>query len=219
MTPYQEELIENTRNYLKSKFSSESSGHDYWHMYRVWKLSKRIAVEEKQVDQFTLELAALLHDIDDWKFNDGECFGAKAARDWLIRQGVEESVITHVELIIENVSYKGANVETQLETIEGKIVHDADKLDAIGAIGIGRTFAYGGSKGRVMYDPNITPVMHNTFNEYKKSKGPTINHFYEKLFLLKDRMYTKTGAKIATSRHKYMEEFIQEFLDEWNGKR
>jgi len=214
------EIIEQTRDFVEKKFTSEGSGHDYWHMYRVWQLAKHIAASEHNVDMFTLELAALLHDIADWKFHDGdEEAGPRAAREWLEQLDVDNTVIEHIEDIIRNVSFKGANVETNLKTIEGKIVHDADKLDAIGAMGIARTFAYGGSKGRPIYDPNISPKQHDTFEAYKKNDAPTINHFYEKLLLLKDRMYTKTGKQLAQHRHTMMEAFLEEFFAEWEGKR
>lgn len=215
------EIVERTRAYLEGKFNTESSGHDYWHMYRVWQLAKHIAKSEKDVDIFTLELTALLHDIADWKFHDGdEEAGPRAAREWLEGFDVDNKVIEHVEDVIRNISFKGANVETNLKTIEGQIVHDADKLDGIGAVGIGRTFAFGGTVGRPMYDPNCIAEQHDTFEAYKNSiKNPTINHFYEKLFLIKDRMFTKTGKEMAQHRHKVMEEFLGEFLAEWDGKR
>ncbi|HET9411655.1 MAG TPA: HD domain-containing protein [Candidatus Saccharimonadales bacterium] len=213
-------IIEQTRAFLEEKFNDESSGHDYWHMHRVWQLAKHIAKSEEGVDMFTLELAALLHDVADWKFHDGdEEAGPRAAHEWLKGLNVDDAVIEHIEDIIRNVSFKGANVGTKLKTIEGQIVHDADKLDAIGAIGIGRAFAYGGSKGRPMHDPNITAVQHDSFEAYKNNNGPTINHFYEKLLLLKDRMFTKSGKELARYRHKMMEEFLKEFLAEWDGKR
>lgn len=216
----QNEIIAKTKQFLEEKFNTESSGHDYWHMYRVWQLAKHIASKEEGVDLFTLELAALLHDIADWKFHDGdEEAGPRAARDWLESMNVNDAVIVHIEDIIRNVSFKGANVETKLKTIEGQIVHDADKLDAIGAIGIGRTFAYGGAKGRPMHEPNRPAEQHDAFDAYKKSNSPTINHFYEKLLLLKDRMFTKTGRELARHRHDVMEQFLNEFLDEWEGKR
>jgi uncharacterized protein len=186
-------------------------------MYRVWKLAKHIASKEKGVDMFTLELAALLHDIADWKFHD-EKAGPQEAKIWLESLGVNSEIIKHVEEIIRNVSFKGANVKTKLKTIEGQIVSDADKLDAIGAIGIGRAFAYGGATGRLMHDPNRPVVQHDTFEAYKNSNSPTINHFYEKLLLLKDRMYTKTGKELAEHRHAFMKQFLKEFLNEWDGK-
>ncbi len=189
-------------------------------MYRTWKVAKHIAANEPSADMLTVELAALLHDIADWKFHDGdEEAGPRAAREWLESLGVGNDIIEHVEDIIRNVSFKGANVETKLKTIEGQIVHDADKLDAIGAIGIGRTFAYGGAKGRPMHDPNQSAEQHDTFEAYKNSSSPTINHFYEKLLLLKDRMFTKTGKELAQHRHEVMEQFLKEFLEEWEGKR
>jgi uncharacterized protein len=215
-----EEIVLKTKNFLEEKFTTESSGHDYWHMYRVWQLARHIAAKEDNVGMFTLELAALLHDIADWKFHDGdEEAGPRAAREWLESLGVENAVIEHIEDIIRNVSFKGANVETKLKTIEGQIVHDADKLDAIGAIGIGRTFAYGGAKGRPMHDPSRPAEQHDTFEAYKSNSSPTINHFYEKLLLLKDRMFTKTGKELAQHRHEVMEQFLKEFLEEWEGKR
>lgn len=216
----EEQVILKTKDFIKEKFSVEGSGHDYWHMYRVWQLAKHIAKQEDNVNTFDLELAALLHDIADWKFHDGdEEAGPRAAREWLESLDVNDKTIKHVEDIIRNLSFKGANVETKLDTIEGQIVHDADKLDAIGAIGIGRTFAYGGAKGRSMHDPNIKPEQHNTAEAYKSSAGPTINHFYEKLLLLKDRMFTKTGKAMAKHRHKVMEQFLEEFYVEWEGKK
>lgn len=217
----QTEVIEKTRAFLEENFKTESSGHDYWHMYRVWKLAKHIAATEKEADLFTVELAALLHDIADWKFNDGDTdAGPKATRAWLESLDVDASTIEHVEDIIRSITFKGANVETVLTTIESKIVHDADKLDGVGAIGIGRTFAFGGTVGRPMYDPQRPPVQHDTFEDYKKAiSNPTINHFYEKLLLMKDRMFTKTGKELARHRHEVMEQFLQEFMAEWDGKR
>jgi uncharacterized protein len=213
------ESIEKTKEFLKEKFSAESTGHDYWHMYRTWKVAKHIAAKEKGVDMFTVELAALLHDIADWKFAGGdEEAGPRAARKWLESLDVDDSIIEHIEDIIRSVSFKGAKVETNLKTIEGQIVHDADKLDAIGALGIGRTFAYGGAIGRPMHDPERPAELHASFAAYKNSNSPTINHFYEKLLLLKDRMFTQTGRDIAEHRHKVMEEFLDEFHAEWEGK-
>lgn len=216
----QPEVILKTHDFIKAKFESESSGHDYWHMYRVWKLAQHIASREKNVDTFTLELAALVHDIADFKFHDGDTeAGPRAARKWLESLGVDNKVIEHIEDIIRNVSFKGANVVSKLTTIEGQIVHDADKLDAIGAIGIGRTFAYGGFKGRPMHDPSQTAEQHDTFEAYKNNNSPTINHFYEKLLLLKDRMFTKTGKELAQHRHEVLEQFLDEFLEEWEGRK
>jgi uncharacterized protein len=162
----------------------------------------------------------LLHDIADWKFHDGDMeAGPKAARAWLEKIDVDGTVIEHVEDIIRTVSFKGANVSPAMKTIEGKIIHDADKLDAMGAIGIARVFAYGGAHDRLIHDPDHRPEQHDSFEAYKNSQGPSINHFYEKLLLLKDRMYTATGRKLAAQRHRYLEQFLEEFHGEWEGRR
>jgi uncharacterized protein len=212
--------VQKTADYVKEKFSGEGTGHDWWHMYRVWQLAKTIAAKETEADLYIVELGALLHDIADWKFHDGdEEAGPKAAREWLESIAVEESLITHIEDIIRTVSFKGAGVASNMKTIEGKIIHDADKIDAIGAIGIARTFAYGGANHREIYNPDVKPEQHGSFEDYKKSQGHTVNHFYEKLLLLKDRMYTQTAKQIAEERHRYMEDFLDEFYAEWEGKK
>ena len=219
MTSDQQKIVDATAEFIRQKFSGEGTGHDWWHMYRVWQLSKTIASSEPGVDMYVLELAALLHDVADWKFHDGdEEAGPKAAREWLESQSVDEAVILHIEDIIRTVSFKGAGVASNMKTIEGKIVHDSDKIDAIGAIGIARAFAYGGAHNREMYSPDQEPEQHDSFQAYQKGGGHTINHFYEKLLLLKDRMYTKTGKQIATERHVYTERFLAEFYNEWDGK-
>lgn len=211
--------IDKTADFIKAKMLGEGSGHDWWHVYRVWQIAKTIADNEPSADRATVELAALLHDIADWKFANGDLeAGPKAAREWLEKCGVDDTVIKHIEDIIRDTSFKGAQVDLGLKTLEAKIIFDADKLDAIGAIGVARTFAYGGSKGHSMYEPNQKPVMHATFEEYKTSQSPTINHFYEKLLLLKDLMHTETGKNMAQSRHKYMETYLEEFYKEWEGK-
>jgi uncharacterized protein len=172
-----------------------------------------------EADRLIVELGALLHDIADWKFADGDLeAGPKAARKWLESKTVSEEVITHIEDIIRDTSFKGANVGLNLKTLEAKIVFDADKLDAIGAIGIGRTFAYGGSTRQSMYEPDQKPVLHDSFEAYKNSKSSTINHFYEKLLLLKDIMKTTTGKRLAQHRHEVMEQFLDEFFKEWKGE-
>lgn len=204
--------------YIKQRLSGEGSGHDWWHVYRVWKNAVHIAGNE-QADLFVVELAALLHDIADWKFNDGnDDIGPQLAAEWLESLSVEESVIKHVCRIIQDISFKGAGVATGMKTIEGMIVQDADRLDAIGAIGIARAFAYGGSKGREMYNPDLSPRNHDSFEEYKNSRGSSINHFYEKLLLLKDRMNTGTARKIAEKRHVFMQYYLTEFFEEWEGR-
>ncbi|MEO7364557.1 MAG: HD domain-containing protein [Candidatus Saccharimonadales bacterium] len=212
-------IISQTADYVRAKFESEGTGHDWWHMYRVWQLSKTIAATEQNVDLFVVELAALLHDIADWKFHDGdEKIGPREARKWLTSKQVSNSVIEHVEDIIRTVSFKGAGVPSNMKTIEGKIVHDADKLDALGAVGIARTFAYGGANGRGLYDPADKVTLHQDFESYKQNNGASLNHFYEKLLLLKDRMYTEAAKELAAGRHQYMEGYLQRFHDEWAGK-
>jgi len=213
-----EKIVVQTSTYIKSRLSGEGSGHDWWHVYRVWKNAVHIAGYE-QADLFVVELAALLHDIADWKFNDGnDDIGPQLAKEWLDKLGVDESTVTHVCRIIKDISFKGAGVATGMNSIEGKIVQDADRLDAMGAIGIGRAFAYGGSKGREMYNPDMKPEQHDSFEQYKNSRGSSINHFYEKLLLLKELMNTDTARKIAEKRHTFMEEYLQEFFQEWEGK-
>ena len=213
-----EKIINRTAEFIRNKFKGEGSGHDWWHIYRVWKSAVHIASLEK-ADLFIVELAALLHDIADWKFYDGnEAIGPQLAREWMESLAVEENVIMHVCQIINDISFKGAGVVTNMKTIEGDIVQDADRLDAIGAIGISRAFAYGGSKGRELYNPDRKPERHDSFNQYKKSEGSSINHFYEKLLLLKDLMNTDTARKIAEQRHKVMEVFLHEFFLEWEGR-
>ena len=213
-----EKIINKTAEYIKEKLTGESSGHDWWHVYRVWKNAIHIGKIEK-ADLFIIELASLLHDIADWKFQDGDDnIGPKLAREWLEKLAVDENIISHVCQIIKDASFKGVGVKIKMKTIEGMIVQDADRLDAIGAIGIARTFAYGGSKGREMYNPDIKPEKHESFKRYKNSQSPTINHFYEKLLLLKELMNTATAKKIAEKRHKIMEEFLNNFFQEWEGK-
>ncbi len=212
------ELIRKTADFIKEKFSSEGTGHDWWHMYRVWQLARHINKTEK-ANALVVELGALLHDIADWKFHDGDMeAGPKAAREWLESLNVDEAVILQIEDIIRKVSFKGAGVASNMSTLEGKIIHDADKLDAMGALGIARTFAYGGAHDRAIYDPDNKPKDHKDFESYKNDKGSGVNHFYEKLLLLKDRMYTATGKKMAQHRHVYMEGYLEEFYAEWEGK-
>jgi uncharacterized protein len=213
------EIIQTTTNYVRGLLSGEGSGHDWFHVERVRNVALHIAHEES-ADSFVVELAALLHDVADWKFAGGDHdAGPQAARDWLTSVGVEQPIIEHVASIIAGLSFKGAGVETLMSTIEGRCVQDADRLDAIGAIGVARAFAYGGHKGRALYDPAIPPQPHASFEAYKKNSGPTINHFYEKLLLLKDRMNTTTGKRLAAERHAFLERFLDQFFAEWEGKR
>lgn len=211
------EALTKTETYVRQKLEGEGSGHDWWHIHRVRNTALKLAKKE-QADLLIVELAALLHDIADHKFHGGdEKIGPATARKWLENLKVREPVIKNVCDIIRDVSFKGAEVETPMKTIEGKVVQDADRLDALGAIGIARAFAYGGYKERELYNPEITPESHHSFEEYKNSTGPTLNHFYEKLFLLKDRMNTDTGRRLAEKRHHFMKEYVNRFLAEWKG--
>jgi uncharacterized protein len=211
------DILERTANHVQSALASEGSGHDWWHIERVWRMAKRIGQAEG-ADLLVVELAALLHDIADWKAHGGDAtIGPKTAMTWLASLNAEPKIVQHVGEIIANISFKGAGVEQPALSLEGKVVQDADRLDAIGAIGIARTFAYGGSKGRLIYDPSCKPVSHQTAAAYFNSNGTSINHFYEKLLLLKDRMNTATGKRIAEERHHYMEGFLRQFYNEWEG--
>ncbi len=220
---YDEQVIQKTKMFVRERLGGEPTGHDWWHVYRVWRMSKRIAEEEskrgKTVNIFVVELAALLHDIADYKFNNGdEEVGLKITREWLSSLKVPEEIIVQVCEIIKQVSFKGAGVETKPSSIEGEIVQDADRLDALGAIGIARCFATGSRLGNPIYIPGLKPVHHNSFEEYKTKRTTSINHFYEKLLLLKDRMNTETGRRLAEGRHKYMEEYLERFFKEWEGE-
>lgn len=212
------EILFKTSEFVQSRMKGDS-GHDWWHILRVRNTALALGKEEK-ADLFVVELAALLHDIADHKFHGGnETLGPEIAREWLLSINVDQTITTHVCQIIKNVSFKGAGVETNMTTIEGKVVQDADRLDAIGAIGIARAFSYGGYRNRELYNPDVPPTMHSSFEAYKKDEGHTINHFYEKLFLLKDRMNTDSGKKLAEKRHLFMEAYVSRFLMEWNGKK
>lgn len=216
------QTIEATRQFIEEKFKTEASGHDYWHMYRVWQLAKTIAADEPGVDMYIVELGALLHDIADAKFHGGDdTAGPRAARQWLVSLGVDDDTIKAVEHIVGAISFHASLRQDRPPlSPEAKIVHDADKLDAIGAIGIARTFVYSGAKARPMYDPALRPIKHESAESYQTSGGSTtINHFYEKLLLLKDIMLTKIGRQIAEHRHVYMQQFLDEFYAEWDGDR
>ncbi len=207
--------IRDTEEFVRNYFERESSGHDWWHIYRVRNLALKIAKREGG-DLFLIEMAALLHDLDDWKLNKGS--EESKIKKWLTSIGFSEEKTTEVVNIVEQVSFKGAGVETRATSIEAQIVQDADRLDAIGAIGIARTFAYGGNRGRLIYHPDSKPEMHSSFEDYKKTTAPTINHFYEKLLLLKGRMNTETAKKMAEKRHNFMEVFLKQFFEEWENK-
>lgn len=213
-----ETLLASITEDVRKKFEGEGTGHDWWHIKRVTQLAVRIGTEEG-ADATVVELAALLHDIDDWKFNGGDDeAGSRAAALLLKKHGADDALTETVCDIIDRVSFKGAGVKDDMPSLEGRCVQDADRLDALGAIGIARAFAYGGSKARPLYDPNVKPVLHATKKAYISSEGTTLNHFDEKLFLLKDRMHTATGKRFAEQRHARMKEFYDQFLNEWNGE-
>lgn len=214
----QEIIIQKTIDFVKETLANAEGGHDWWHIYRVWNLARQIAKTEN-ADGFIVELGALLHDIADSKFYDGdEEIGPAKAREFLNVINVEETTIRHIENIITNISFKGGKHSQQFKSTELDIVQDADRLDALGAIGIARTFNYGGFKNREIYNPDVKPNLNMTKEEYKNSTAPSLNHFYEKLLLLKNRMNTKTGRAMAEHRHKYMEGFLKEFYSEWSGE-
>lgn len=215
----QETVIEKTIEYVKEILTGAEGGHDWWHIYRVWNLSKQIT-ESENVNKFIVQLGALLHDIADSKFHDGdEDIGPCKAREFLDSLDVEEDVIVHVENIITNISFKGGKHVQKFTSPELDVIQDADRLDAMGAIGIARTFNYGGFKNREIYNPEIMPDLDMSKEEYKNSNAPSINHFYEKLLLLKGRMNTETGKNLAEQRHEFMMQFLDEFYKEWNGER
>ena len=213
-----EQIILNTIDFVKETLEGAEGGHDWFHIERVYKNALLISENEK-VDRFTVQLGALLHDIADAKFYNGdESIGPKKAKEFLKKQYVDEDIIIHIENIILFISYKSLlDTSKKFTSPELDVIQDADRLDAIGAIGIARCFNYGGFKNRSLYDPTIEPNLEMTKEQYKKSTAPTINHFYEKLLLLKDKMNTKTGQLLAKERHRYMEGFLQQFYEEWNG--
>jgi uncharacterized protein len=212
-------LIDSTISFVKDQLKTAEGGHDWFHIERVYRNALLIA-ESETCNIEIVKLGALLHDIADSKFHNGdETIGPKTARIFLESQNVSEEIITHVINIIQNISFKGGNFDKKFNSIELEIVQDADRLDAIGAIGIARTFNYGGFKNRTIYNPSIAPKLGMDKEEYKKSEAPTINHFYEKLLLLKDKMNTQTGKKIAQERHFFMEKFLSQFYAEWEGEK
>lgn len=212
-------IIRKTIEFVKISLSDAEGGHDWWHIYRVWKTAQHIAQNE-EVDTFIVELGALLHDIADSKFHGGdEEIGPLRARKFLKSLQVQEDVITHIEAIISNISFKGGGLPQQFKSPELDVIQDADRLDALGAIGIARTFNYGGHKGRAIYNPEIKPNLNLSKEEYKNSDAPTLNHFYEKLLLLKDRMNTATGRKMAEERHAFMLTYLDQFYKEWDGEK
>ena len=211
--------IEQTIDYVKKELKDAEAGHDWFHIERVYKNTLLLLQTEKANHQIAV-LGALLHDIADSKFHNGdETVGPQKANEFMTAIGIAQEVKKHVISIIENISFKGGNFEKSFHSKELEVVQDADRLDAMGAIGIARTFNYGGFKNNPLYDPELPPKLNMTKEEYKNHKGTTINHFYEKLLLLKDLMNTKTGKQLAQKRHDYMEDFLKQFLVEWEGSR
>ena len=214
-----ENQIDKTITFVKQQLANAEGGHDWFHIERVYNNALTIAKHEN-VNVFVVKLGALLHDIADSKFHNGdEAIGPKIAESFMRSIAIENHVIEHVINIIKNISFAGGKNPQSFKSPELDVVQDADRLDAIGAIGIARTFNYGGFKNRTMYDPDIKPNLDMTKEEYKASDAPTINHFYEKLLLLKDKMNTKTGLQMAKERHAYMEQFLAQFYAEWNGEK
>ena len=213
-------IINRTVDFVKVTLAEGEGGHDWWHIDRVWKNAQHIGKEEGNVDMLVVELGALLHDIADSKFHDGdEEIGPKTARDFLNSLNLSEDVVSHVENIVRHVSYSKSIEGKTWTSPELSFVQDADKLDALGAIGIARVFNYGGHKGRPLFDPNVQPIQINTKEDYKQTGQTSINHFPEKLLLLKDKMNTKTGREIAEGRHRFMEQYLDEFHAEWEGEK
>jgi uncharacterized protein len=216
-----DESIAKTVEFVKATLQNAEGGHDWWHIQRVWSLAKTIAEKEVGADMLVVELAALLHDIADAKFHGGdETIAPRKAADFLASLGIAPEIIAHVRQIIENISFKNsfAQAAPTFDSLELRIVQDADRLDALGAIGIARTFNYGGFRNREIYNPDIPPDLHLSKEAYKNSTAPTINHFYEKLLLLKDKMNTPTGKIMAEQRHNFMQQFLDEFYREWRGE-
>lgn len=212
------QLVEIVKEKVQALFAHDTTGHDWFHIERVLKVAEYLQSKEGG-DIEIVQLGALLHDISDHKMNGGKLnAGGQVAFEMLVELGYDEKKATLVKEIVDGVSYKGAHVQDAMTTLEGKIVQDADRLDAIGAIGIARAFAYGGSKNRPMYIPDYEPKMHTSFEEYASSKSHTVNHFYEKLLLLEARLHTETAKQIGKERHEFMEQFLEQFYNEWNSK-
>ncbi len=217
MKENQQIIIDKTVNFVKNELAGAEGGHDWWHIWRVWKLSVKIAQTE-HVDMFVVELGALLHDIADSKFHDGnEKLGPQKAREFLELSGADESITDHVIKIVANISFSTGKEKQAFRSNELDVIQDADRLDAMGAMGIARAFNYGGFKNREIFNPEIKPNLNMTKEEYKKNSAPTINHFYEKLLLLKDKMNTETGKEMAIQRHEFLEKFLNQFYQEWEG--
>lgn len=216
----EQHIIDKTIDYVKHELSEAEGGHDWFHIQRVFKLALRISADEPEANPLVVALGALLHDIADSKFHQGdEEVGPTRARVFMESLQLPQEVIDHVVNIIKNISFKGGNHKITFDSPELRILQDADRLDAVGAIGIARCFNYGGFKNRALYDPEIAPQLNMDKEAYKNSQAPSINHFYEKLLLLKDRMHTQTGKEIAEGRHQFMEAYLSQFYAEWEGER
>jgi len=216
---HNQEIILKTIDFVKTSLADAEGGHDWWHIYRVWKTAKHIAQTEN-VDMYVVELGSLLHDIADSKFHDGdEEIGPRKAQEFLESMQVPGNIINHVVSIVANISFKGGKLPLKFKSPELDVIQDADRLDALGAIGIARTFNYGGHKGRPIYNPDIKPNLNLSKEEYKNSDAPTLNHFYEKLLLLKELMNTGTGRKMAAQRHDFMLAYLDQFYKEWDGEK
>lgn len=214
-----QKIINSTERFVRETLSNAEGGHDWWHIYRVWQSAKHIAKTE-EVDLFIVELGALLHDIADSKFYDGdETVGPRKAREFLESLSVASVIVDHVEKIVANISFKGGKHEQEFKSPELDVVQDADRLDAMGAIGMARVFSFGGHFNREIYNPGLTPNIGMSKEEYKNSKSTSINHFYEKLLLLKDLMNTETGKRMAIGRHEFMEQYLKQFYAEWVGEK
>jgi uncharacterized protein len=212
-------LVERVSRFVRRAMEGDGTGHDWWHVWRVWRTAERLARTEPDADRAVVALSALLHDLGDWKIygGDEEAAPREAARV-LRRFRADSSTIERVRQVCREVSFKGAGVADRPTSLEARIVQDADRLDAIGAVGIARTFAYGGAKGRRIYEPGVKPVLHGSFSAYKKSRSHTINHFHEKLLLLRERLHTREARRIARARHAYLVKFLDRFHAEWDGR-
>jgi uncharacterized protein len=218
MEAFEKQAIDQTIVFVKKTLENAESGHDWWHVYRVWNAAKTIAKNEN-CNLFVVELASLLHDIADQKFHNGnEELASQMSQNFLESIGIDLGKVEQVVKIIQHVSFKGGNYKSSYTSKELEIVQDADSLDAMGAIGIARTFNYGGFRNRTMYDPSVSPKLNMTKEEYQNSTRPTLNHFYEKLLILKDRMHTQTGRKLAEKRHEFMVLYLEQFYKEWEGE-
>lgn len=212
-------MFEKTIEFVKQKLKNAEGGHDWWHVYRVWKTAQKIGKEEN-ADMLVVNYASLLHDIADSKFHGGdESLGPKLAERHMVELNLDREVIDHVVRIIQNMSFKNSLGQVQFDSLELRVVQDADRLDAIGAVGIARCFNFGGFKNNPIHSPEIPPKLNMTKEEYKKSEGTSVNHFYEKLLLLKDKMNTNSGKKIAEQRHAFIEQYLDQFFNEFEGKR